>query len=52
MRESESPATTVCVRSAGTGAAAVDGDAWLTDQGAEGIIAGDAALATCTAGGV
>jgi murein DD-endopeptidase MepM/ murein hydrolase activator NlpD len=39
------------IRPGGTGAAAVDGDAWLTDHHAEGIAAGDAALATCTAGG-
>jgi murein DD-endopeptidase MepM/ murein hydrolase activator NlpD len=36
----------------GAGADPVDSDAWLTDHGAEGIAcAGDAALATCTAGG-
>ena len=39
------------IRPGGTGATAVDGDAWLTDHGAEGIIAGDAALATCSSGG-
>jgi murein DD-endopeptidase MepM/ murein hydrolase activator NlpD len=39
------------VRPGGQGRTAVDADAWLTDHGAEGIAAGDAALATCTAGG-
>lgn len=29
----------------------VDGDAWLTEHGAEGISGGDTALASCTAGG-
>lgn len=35
----------------GAGADAVDSDAWLTEHGAEGIIGGEAAPATCTAGG-
>ena len=35
----------------GRGAEPVDGDAWLTDHGAEGISGGDTALASCTAGG-
>lgn len=35
----------------GYGAEAVDADAWLTEHGAEGITAGDAAPAACTAGG-
>ena len=35
----------------GYGAEAVDADAWLTEHGAEGITAGNAAPATCTAGG-
>ncbi|KZE90486.1 MULTISPECIES: M23 family metallopeptidase [Micrococcales] len=35
----------------GYGADPVDADAWLTEHGAEGIAAGDAAPATCTAGG-
>jgi murein DD-endopeptidase MepM/ murein hydrolase activator NlpD len=36
----------------GRGAEAVDADAWLTEHGAEGITAGDAAPAACTAGGL
>lgn len=35
----------------GYGAEAVDADAWLTEHGAEGITAGDATPAACTAGG-
>jgi murein DD-endopeptidase MepM/ murein hydrolase activator NlpD len=36
----------------GYGADPVDSDVWLTEHGAEGITAGDAAPAACTAGGV
>ncbi|MFT4123712.1 MAG: M23 family metallopeptidase [Microbacteriaceae bacterium] len=39
------------IRPGGRGAEAVDADAWLTEHGAEGIAAGDATLATCSAGG-
>ncbi|MFV4912404.1 M23 family metallopeptidase [Microbacterium lacticum] len=35
----------------GQGAEAVDSDAWLIEHGAEGITGGEAAPATCTAGG-
>ncbi|APZ34178.1 peptidase M23 [Microbacterium aurum] len=35
----------------GRGAEPVDGDAWLTDHGAEGISGGATTLASCTAGG-
>ncbi|MFV0407272.1 MAG: M23 family metallopeptidase [Propioniciclava sp.] len=38
------------IRPGGRGAEPVDGDAWLTAHGAEGI-SGDTALASCTAGG-
>ena len=39
------------IRPGGTSATAVDGDAWLTDHGAEGVTAGDTSRATCTADG-
>ena len=35
----------------GRGAEPVDGDAWWTDHGAEGISGGATTLASCTAGG-